>query len=555
MKPGNEETFSRFVNHYLFLLALGFGLLAFAATPARANQWSTLFTAQDVRDHLSTPQGREEALQFCRRMKLSKVYLESFRDGYQADAETLKQARDFFRQAGLAVSGAVATTRLGKPSTGWDVAACYTNAANQKHLESIFRYTAGLFDEIIIDDFFFTDCECSECAAARGRESWAQYRSALMLRMSRDRVLAPARQVNPHVRIILKYPQWYDNFQNRGYSVGDETAAYDRIWVGTELRDPSSARWGHKQQYEAFFIYRWLQSIAGEKTSGAWFDPFGTDPVFYVDQAYVSVLAGAPEIFLFHYGSLISPQYKAQADALAARQMMLERLSKLVGNWRGIPAYKPVSSDAGDEPYIFDQVGMLTIPLLPTAHFPTGARIAMFAEYALADREFVPELEQFLKKGGAAILSEGLAHRLNHDPRLPADAELDLEKGSYLKTLPVDGGQVVVFSDAILKLTFVDDQDRVEQPTPALREALQELRQSVENYTVTSRDAPPRVAVFPLGMRAAVMNFTELPVACHLLGMNGMAMRLHQVFASPGAALGSDGGTLRLPPHSLLIVE
>jgi hypothetical protein len=554
MKQETKEPLSGFRNRQL-VIAVYWGLFALAAAPARATQWSTLFTAQDVRDHLSTPQGREEALQFCRRMNLSKVYLETFRDGYQADTETLKQARDFFRHAGLAVSGAVATTQLGKPSTGWNIDSCYTNAANQERLESIFRYTAGLFDEIIIDDFFFTDCECSECAAARGQESWAQYRSALMLRMSRNRVLRPARQVNPHVRIILKFPQWYDNFQNRGYSVADETALYDRIWVGTELRDPSSAHWGHKQQYEGFFIYRWLRGIAGEKTGGAWFDPFGTDPTFYLDQAYVSVLAGAPEIFLFHYGSLISPQYKSQAGALASQQMILQRLSKLVGNWRGIPAYKPVSSDAGGEPYIFDQVGMLAIPLLPTAHFPSAARIALFAEYSLADREFVPELVQFLQKGGTAILSQGLAHRLNRDPRLPAGAALDLEKGSYIKTQALGGGQVVIFSDALPQLTFVDDQDRVEQPTPALRQALQELRQSVESFTVTSPDAPPRVAVFPLGMRAAVMNFTELPVACHLLGMNGMAMRLHQVFASQGAALGSDGGTLRMPPHSLLIVE
>ncbi len=35
-----------------------------------ATDWSTLFTAQDVRDHLSTAEGREQALGFCRRMRL-----------------------------------------------------------------------------------------------------------------------------------------------------------------------------------------------------------------------------------------------------------------------------------------------------------------------------------------------------------------------------------------------------------------------------------------------------------------------------------------------------
>jgi len=185
----------------------------------RALDWSTLFTAQDVRDHLSTDQGRADALDFCRKLGISKVYVEAFRDGYQPDEQTLKTARDFFRQAGLRVSGCVTTTGIGKTSSGWHVAVCYTNRKNQERLASIFRFAAGIFDEIMIDDFFFTDCECSECAAAKGSMRWPQYREKLMLEMARERVLGPAKQVNPNVKVILKYPQWYDNFQERGYIV------------------------------------------------------------------------------------------------------------------------------------------------------------------------------------------------------------------------------------------------------------------------------------------------------------------------------------------------
>ena len=203
----------------------------------------------------------------------------SFRDGYQAEEATLKAARDFFRQAGLKVSGCVATTEIGKPSTGWQIAVCYTHRQNQERLESIFRFTAALFDEIMIDDFFFTDCECSECAAAKGRLSWQQYREKLMMQMSRERVLGPAHAVNPKVKVIIKFPQWYDRFQQRGYVPDQEAAIFDRIWVGTELRDPASDQWGNKQQYEGYFIYRWLTDIGGPKTGGGWFDPYGTTPV------------------------------------------------------------------------------------------------------------------------------------------------------------------------------------------------------------------------------------------------------------------------------------
>lgn len=537
--------------------ALLFLVLGSALTPSPlvATDWSTLFTAQDVRDHLATPAGRAEALEFCRRMGLTKVYVEAFRDGYQADAQTLTAARDAFRQADLKVSGCVTTTGLGKPSTGWEVVACYTHRSNQERLASIFRFAAGIFDEIMIDDFFFTDCECSECVAARGATSWRQYREKLMLEVSRDRVLGPARQVNPRVKIILKYPQWYDRFQDRGYSVEQESALYDRVWTGTELRDPSSAQWGHTQQYRGFFLYRWLADVAGEKNGGGWFDPYGTDPVFYLDQAYVTLVAGAPEVFLFHYGELVSSGSRAKAEALAAQRAELDALARLTGDWRGIPAYKPPSSDGGSESYIFDQIGMLAIPLLPTARFPESARAALFTTHALEDLDFVPRLASFLNAGKTAFVSGDLARRLNADPRLPVKTSTELTKGEYVKTADAGSGRLVIFSDELPQLAGVDDHNRVAQLTPTLREALDSLRKAVEGFTVTSEDAPPRVAVFPLGSRVAVANFTENVVACRLAGLDSKATQRRKLWGTPGTALSSDGMTLRLPPHGWMVVE
>ncbi len=534
-----------------FLLAA----ILLPARPAGAVVWSTLFTAQDVRDHLSSEQARQEALEFCRKMGIAKVYIESFRDGYQAEEATLKAARDFFRQAGLTVSGCVTTTGLGKPSSGWHVAACYTHRQNQERLESIFRYTAALFDEIMIDDFFFTDCECSECAGAKGAMSWRQYREKLMLQISRERVLGPAHAVNPNVKVIIKFPQWYDLFHQRGYVPDQEAALFDRIWVGTELRDPASDEWGHKQQYMGYFIYRWLTDVGGSKTGGGWFDPFGTTPTLYLDQPLTTILAGAPEVFLFHYGALSSSEYHAQAEALAARRVRYEKLATFASGWSGIATYKPVSSDPGEEAYIFDEIGMLGIPEAPTAHFPEGARAAILTTQALGDPELVPKLLHLLAAGGTAFISQPLAHRLNGDARLPTPAPLDLEKNQYLKTVEVGGGKLVVFSGALPHLTHVDGQNRVTQPTPELRDALEELRRKASDFTVTSLDAPPRVAVYPLGGRVAVVNYTELPVACRLTGLAGMAHKLTQLYALDGATLASDGGTLRLPPHAALVVE
>jgi hypothetical protein len=547
---------SRFNRGHLFRLAGLCLLVLLAGVPlARATQWETLFTAQDVRDRLATPAGREQALGFCRRMGISKVYIEVFRDGYQADAATLTTARDFFRHAGLQVSGCVTTTGLGKPSTGWKVAACYTNRRNQQHLAEIFRYAAELFSEIMIDDFFFTDCECSECVAAKGSMSWKQYRDKLMVEMSRKDVLGAARAVNPKVRIILKFPQWYDNFQNRGYVVDTESALYDRIWVGTELRDPSSSQWGHTQEYRGFFLYRWLADVAGAKEGGGWFDPYGTDPTFYLDQAYVTVLAGAPEVMLFHYGELDSDKYRPQAEALADHRQQLDSLAELAGDWDGIAAYKPANSDPGDEPYIFDQIGMLGIPLLPTAHFPAKAKAALFTAHALGDTDFVAELDKFLQGGGTAFVSESLAHRLNADPRLAPDNKIAMGKDQLLKRVSEGSGRIIVFSDQLPRLTYVNTEDQITQLDPKTRAALRKLRAAVAEFVPTSLDAPPRVAVFPMRDRVGIANFTELPVTCHLTGLGGMGTRYKELFGTSAARVTGNGATLYLPAHGVMVVR
>ena len=115
----------------------------------------------------------------------------------------------------------------------------------------------------------------------------------------------------------------------------------------------------------------------------------------------------------------------------------------------------------------------LGIPEAPTAHFPEGARAVILTTQALGDAELVPKLVRLLAAGGTAFISQPLAHRLNGDPRLPTPSPLDLEKDQYVKTLEVGGGKVVVFSDALPHLTHVDGQNRVEQLTPELRDALE----------------------------------------------------------------------------------
>ena len=224
---------------------------------------STLFTAQNVRDHLSAEEGVDKAVEWCKKTGVTHVFLESFRGGYTVDRKTLEHAKSRFKKEGFEVSGCITTTRVGKISTGWGNVGCYTDRKTCENLQKIFEYAASIFDEIMIDDFLFTNCECDECQKARGEKSWPDYRCPLMIKVSRERILKPAKAINTRVKIIIKYPQWYDNFHNRGYEVLRQTADYDRIWVGTETRDYDDKRWGGKVQHRLFGIEHCFE-FAGE---------------------------------------------------------------------------------------------------------------------------------------------------------------------------------------------------------------------------------------------------------------------------------------------------
>src|SRR6266404_3137566 len=71
------------------------------------HRYSTLFSAQDVRDRLSSETGLKAAIEWCKQTGVTKVYLETFRDSYQADREVLKNAKGKLAAAGLIVSGCV----------------------------------------------------------------------------------------------------------------------------------------------------------------------------------------------------------------------------------------------------------------------------------------------------------------------------------------------------------------------------------------------------------------------------------------------------------------
>jgi len=440
-----------------------------ARSKQQVHRFSTLITAEQVRDLLSTEDGIRSAIDWCKKTGVTKVYVETFRSAYQADRATLVKVKESFLGAGLEVSGCVTTTKVGKPSTGWKaLICCYTDMATQEKLQAIFEYTAGLFDEIMIDDFWFTDCACPQCDAARKAktvtigqktypvpgETWEDYRCELMVNLSRDRVLAPARKVNPKVKLIIKYPQWYDQFHERGYEVVRQSADFDRTWVGTETRDYTDRQWGGTPQYEAYFIMRWLGGIGGAKCGGGWYDPYGTTEKTYIEQARQTVLAGAREGVLFCYGSLLRSTGPKNVEALRTEIPELLTVAEQVAKRPivGVAAYKPPNSHPEKERRVFDFVGMMGLPLVPCHEFPSDAPAAFFSAHAMKDANLAANLSAFIAAGKPVLVTDGLAEQLKGKVNLEAANVRVLNvKGDPKSLLSLPQGEVDAIRAMMLK--------------------------------------------------------------------------------------------------------
>jgi len=503
-------------------------------------QFSTLFTAQDVGTLLNTDAGIDQAIQWCRATSVTRVYLESFRADYWVPREVLHHSKARFDQAGFETAGCVTTCGFGKRSTGWDIICCFTDAATQEQLQKVFEYTAEFFDLVMIDDFLFTDCTCEACKTARGDQPWSKYRSDLMVHLSRERILKPSRAVNSNVKLIIKYPQWYERFQERGYDTDRQTKDFDYIWVGTETRDPDNAEWGCKDQYEAYFIMRWLTDAGGNKTGGGWFDPYGTSPATYLEQARQTILGGAREAVLFCYGSLIQDNGPENVAALRQEIPGLMRLAELLDHRKivGICAPKPLNSEAEEDAFIFDAVGMLGMPLVPATGFSSDVPCAVLTRHCIKQEGWDATLNTLLNAEKPLLITEGLAQLLKEQ-----GMELGNSGASSVRILKTGGQPKSLYQMS--------------------EGALNEIRNHMLAPLGIELHGPAKVALYLLDNDMEVLeNFNDMPVqmALRLSGRKPAHIRriLHTLpEKAAGVMLMHDGDAciLQIPPRTLVVLN
>ena len=336
-----------------------------------------------------------------------KVYLEPYRDGLMIPDEQLEMLKRFFLSKGIEVSGALTTTcedlceadaekqRLGGTY-------CYTNKAMRERLVKTVRYTARHFDEFIIDDWFFTGCTCDECRAAKGNRSWEEFRTELLEEVSRELIMKPAKEENPNCRVIIKYPNWSEAYQESGYQPAVQRHIFDAIYTGTETRDTRHSD-QHLPKYCSYSLMRLMEHYAPGRNGGGWFDPYGCSPMeLFAEQAYLTAFARGREICMFCWGSL----YRNKVVTPIGLQLAeIDKMLGQAGDCIGVPCYLPPNAQGED--HLEDFLGMLGIPMEPTPDFPEKSKSVFLTVQALKDPDILPKLTRFVASGGKAVVTSG----------------------------------------------------------------------------------------------------------------------------------------------------
>jgi hypothetical protein len=385
------------------------GALALAPMMLRADpaapgpRWAHLKTAlfctsDDVERLLTKPEDRQAALAYFAPLRLAKVYLEDARGDPGAVAVLREIAADL-KARGLEVSGAVVPAGEHGPL-------CYNDPKDMAMLEGRVRVLAQVFDEIIVDDWLFTTCTCAKCLAGRGDDSWADYRSRLVAEQSKRHLIDPAKQVNPRVQVIIKYPNWYEGHRQHGYDVARQTPQFDGVSVGIETRQRAT----HDQHipiYSGYVFQKWIGGDAGAKWRSAWLDNYemqGADHD-YVAQVWQAVLARTPEIIFWCAGGLHPPAPSAaNYPHLVELMPDFDRLAGMLdGLARGIPLHLPLGSTG--EYNVFGYLGMIGLPMAPQTTFPTDPKTAIFTQHSLRDPKLAAELLARVRAGKEVFLT------------------------------------------------------------------------------------------------------------------------------------------------------
>ena len=204
-------------------------LMAVPATAAHKNFKVSVYVRAYEVQKMKDPAWLESTWKIISdQLDVDKIYLETHRDLLIVDDETLEQAKAFFLKRGIEVAGGITYTI--NEANDFETFS-YSDPKDREMVRRIAEHTAKHFDEFILDDFFFTSSKKDVQIEAKGDRSWTEYRLELLKEAGKTLVVDPAKAVNPKVKVIIKYPNWYDHFQGLGFSLEDGPKIFDGVWT------------------------------------------------------------------------------------------------------------------------------------------------------------------------------------------------------------------------------------------------------------------------------------------------------------------------------------
>ena len=414
----------------MFLALVGMRPLSAQTASENSHGWkhlkySVFFTSHDIQQLLADPVQFRKTMDYFASVKPVRVYIDGVGHDGKVDVPLLKEIAARFRAMGIQPDGAMVPTSLrGGPSV-------YNNAEDLAQLKERMQGLAQVFDTIILDDWLFTNGTDPKSVADRGNLTWAEYRTKLILEQSKKYIIDPAREVNPKVQVIIKFPNWNEGFAENGYDVYDEVRQFDKMAVGIETRVPETQH-QHIPIYTGYILQKWESSVDPSKWVGSWLDNYGMkgESEDYSAQVWQAVLARTPEIVLWCAGQLwpTNPSSDVYPDFLEKLPEFDRVAGLLKGEARGVPIYLPFSSTG--EYNIAGYFGMAGLPLDPVATFPKESRIAIFCLNSFKDPDLANELLARLNDGKDVFMTFGLWKKL---------ADEGTEFKNVLSLLPYSG--------------------------------------------------------------------------------------------------------------------
>jgi len=344
-------------------------------------------------------------LEFYRQyIHLDKVYIENHRGKVDIPPKRLREVKELFEKNGVETSGGITSTQFvgGVRKPSYFDTFCYTDPAHRAEYRRIVSELAGLFDEIILDDFFFTACRCEMCIAAKGKRSWSEYRLNMMEEFSHE-IVSLARSVNPKMNFIIKYPNWFESFQETGYNPGKQKDIFDMVYTGTETRGPIYDP-QHLQRYASYSLIRLMENTAPGRNGGGWIDLGGSSDNLntYLEQADLTMYAKAKELMLFNFSSMVGSN---ALPALGNSLLRTDRIAGKAGNPVGVWAWEPYDGDGED--HVYNYLGMCGTAVEPSPYMNMDAPVVLFTQSTAHAPESIEMLEEYVRKGGNAVVTTG----------------------------------------------------------------------------------------------------------------------------------------------------